>query len=114
MKQEENAIPAHRASLASSHDFFFFFNKSENAKEILCKVELQSIKIQAGSGPAPAPVQELGSEIRRSQAPTTEWPCTQTPSQASLVQTSATGHGHGHISEDFTPMSLECLQYLAP
>lgn len=94
--------------------FFFLFYKSENAKEILCKVELQSIKIQAGSGQLPASVQELRSETRRSQFPTTEWPCTQTPSQASLVQTSATGHGHGHISEDFSPMSLKCLQYLAP
>lgn len=58
MKRRETAIPAHRASLARSQEFFFFFNNSENTKEILFKVKLQTMKIQAGSGTDLAPVWE--------------------------------------------------------
>ena len=47
MKQEENVIPAHRVSLASSQLVFFFY-KSENVREILFKVELQLGKIPDG------------------------------------------------------------------
>lgn len=66
MKREENAIPAPRARLAGIQVVFFFFYKSENAKEILFKVfkvQFQSMKIQAGGSTAPAPVWELGLQL---------------------------------------------------
>lgn len=53
-----------RGWLASK--WFFFFYKSENAKEILFKVfkvQFQSMKIQAGGSTAPAPVWELGLQL---------------------------------------------------
>lgn len=68
MKQEENAIPAYRASLASSQRVFFFY-KSENAKEILFKVELQSMKsklVAVWTGHL-CRSSDLMSDIRRSQ-----------------------------------------------
>lgn len=99
---------------------FFFFNKSENAKEISCKVELQSIKIQASGSIDPAPVQELGSEIRCSQVPTqlsspalghlTEFPWCRCLSATAHIHI----HAHIHVSEDFSRLCLEALQNLAP
>lgn len=70
MKREENAIPAPRARLARIQVFY----KSENAKEIVFKVEFQSMKTRAGSGADPAPTQELPRVPGPPQPPSTWGP----------------------------------------